>query len=165
MNNHNSLDVFKWMDSHFSFIALLLRRKELKSYSVIGSPAFRCNTFTQLTYWRIVMLIKWHICSEFSLKCFSGEKDLAAGRMFVITVISVVLLEELAASLSITSVRVCACVCMCVRVCRMFSHSYQHVLGHACAAASYQCNSPSFMCLVKKCKEFLEIKVKETQTS
>lgn len=82
------------------------------------------------------MFIKWHICSEFSLNCSSGEKDLAAGRMFVITVISVVLLEELATLLSIT-LWVCVHVCVSVCVLRMFSHSYQRVLGCASALAFY----------------------------
>lgn len=103
-------NAFKWMDSLFTFIIAFLMSKELKRSSVIGSLAFQCSIFTQLTYWRIVMFLKWHICSEFSLKCSSGEKDLAAGTMFVITVISVVLLEELATLLRIT-LWVCVCVC------------------------------------------------------
>lgn len=127
-------NAFKWMDSLFTFIIAFLLSKELKRSSVIGSLAFQCCIFTQLTFWRIVMFIKWHICSKFSLKCSSGEKDLAAGRMFVITVISVVLLEELATLLSI-ALWVCARVC--VSVLRMFSHSYRRVLRCASALAFY----------------------------
>lgn len=99
------------------------------------------------------MFIKWHICSEFSLKCSPREKDLAAGRMFVITVISVVLLEELATLLSIT-LWICVHVYVCVCGLRMFSHSYRSVLGCASAPTFYQCKSPSFMCLVTNWKEF-----------
>lgn len=104
-------NAYQRMYSLLPFIISFLMSKELKRSSVIGSPAFQRSTFTLLTFWRIVMFIKWHICSEFSLKCSSGEKDLAAGRMFVIAVISVVLLEELATLLSIT---LCVCVYMCV---------------------------------------------------
>lgn len=112
-NNHYFQMHSNGMASLFTFIIAFLMSKELKRSSVIGSLAFKCSAFTQLTFWRIVMFIKWHICSEFSLKCSSGEKDLAAGRMFVITVISVVLLEELATLLSIT-LWVCVHVCVCV---------------------------------------------------
>ena len=56
---------------------------------------------------------------------------------------------------------VCLCKCVCVSVLRMFSRSYQRVLGGASAPAFYYCNSFSFMCLVKKCKELKEIKSEE----
>lgn len=157
-------DAFKWMDSLFTFIISFLGGKELKSLSVIGSLTFQCSAFTQLTYWRIVMIIKWHICSEFSLKCSSGERDLAAGRMFVITVISVVLLEKLATLFSIT-LWLCARVCVYVCVLRMFSHSYRCVLGCASAPAFYQCNSLSFKYLVKKMPRVWEIKSEEKSKS
>lgn len=134
-NNHYFQMHSNWMDCVFPFIIAFLMSKELKRCSVIGSLAFQCSTFTQLTFWGIVIFIKRHICSKFPLKCFSGEKDLATGRMFVITVISVVLLEELATLFSITLWVFCACVC--VSVLRMFSHSYQCVLGCASAPAFY----------------------------
>lgn len=60
-------------------------------------------------------------------------------------------------------VAVCARVCVCVL--RMFSHSYQCVLGCASAPAFYQCNPLSFKDLVKKMPRVWEIKSAEKSKS
>lgn len=119
-NSHYFQMSLYWTDCVFPFITAFLMSKQLKRSYVIGSLAFQCGTSTKLTFGVIVICIMWHICSKFSLKCFSGEKDLAKGRMFVITVISVVLLEELATLFSIT-LWVCVLVCVCVSAEDVFS--------------------------------------------
>ena len=119
-NNHYFQMSSNGTDSLLTFIIAFLMSKEFKRSSVIGSVAFKCGAFTQLTFWRIVMFIKWHILLWIFIEVFLRRKRLGCGKMFVITVISVVLLEELATLLSITllvCVFVCVCVCVCVCLC------------------------------------------------
>ena len=116
-NNHYFQMSSNGTDSLLTFIIAFLMSKELKRSSVIGSVAFKCGAFTQLTFWRIVMFIKWHILLWIFIEVFLRRKRLGCGKNVCYHCYLSGAFGGIGNLAQYHFVGVCVCVFMCVCLC------------------------------------------------